>query len=289
MGGTCYITKDQIFEMLKKYNIGKKPLAKLAGWGETTIIFYCQMDELPKNGHTERLYRLYSDKKEYLELLVNNKANLTPVAFRKSMMAIYKQILENKILYISQYVFDRSKTKLTQAHLDVVLFMSQALSLRFLDKPMFDDIYQPVRGGGNSPYKAVVDAYRSNAFFYFEDDHEKFTMSELLSPFFKIDVDKMISDDEKEILDYVIEMLSWYGEKAFVSLLAAERFRLFGPPTSKVRRSISNDTLKKLNSDFFDQAKIKKMKDFDSFVSKRVEALRKKMILTEENKETGKD
>ena len=77
-------------------------------------------------------------------------------------------------------------------------------------------------------------------------------------------------------------MFSWYGERAFNSLLAAERFRLCGPPQEKTRRSVSNELLKKIYTDIFDQAMIKKMKDVESFVFKRLETIRKKTVTSSE-------
>jgi DNA-directed RNA polymerase subunit H (RpoH/RPB5) len=38
------ISTDEIELILARYNIGKKPLAKLLGWGETTIIRYLEGD-----------------------------------------------------------------------------------------------------------------------------------------------------------------------------------------------------------------------------------------------------
>ena len=34
------ITKEQLMDLIKKYKIGKKPLSKLLGWGETTVLLY---------------------------------------------------------------------------------------------------------------------------------------------------------------------------------------------------------------------------------------------------------
>ena len=73
----------------------------------------------------------------------------------------------------------------------------------------------------------------------------------------------------------------WYGEKAYNSLLAAERFRLCGPSSSRTRKNVSNDMMKKIYGEALDQAKVKKLKDIDGFMAKRIEALRKKVLLTE--------
>ena len=45
------ITVDEIKQILDEYCIGKKPLAKLLGWGETTIIRYMEGD-IPTNEYS---------------------------------------------------------------------------------------------------------------------------------------------------------------------------------------------------------------------------------------------
>jgi len=106
---------------------------------------------------------------------------------------------------------------------------------------------------------------------------------------FRPQLKKLLSKGDTEIIDHMIEFFSWYGEKAFTSLLAAERYRICGPVSSKTRRSASNDMIKKIYNEVLDQAKVKKLKDFDSFMSKRIEALRKKIFTVETQNETGNE
>ena len=65
------ITREELKDMLQKYNIGKKPLSKLLGWGETTILLYLREDEeeLPDNEYTRRLKNLYTHTTGFLSLL----------------------------------------------------------------------------------------------------------------------------------------------------------------------------------------------------------------------------
>ena len=51
------ITADEIRQILEKYRIGKKPLAKLLGWGETTIIRYMEGD-IPTSEYSNKLKTL---------------------------------------------------------------------------------------------------------------------------------------------------------------------------------------------------------------------------------------
>ncbi|MBR5177703.1 MAG: hypothetical protein IKW90_02735 [Lachnospiraceae bacterium] len=271
------ITKEQLADLIKKYKIGKKPLSKLLGWGETTVLLYSAMDVVPDNEYTERLYQLYIDKGQYLEVLLQNRSNITDIAFRKSLRAIHEPIFENKILVTAQYIIDINKRAISQARLDVILMWSQIMSLYLLDKPIFEDIYQPSKGNGNSPYRIVAEKYKEKHFFSLSEDHVVEEMKDNLYEAFKTKLEPVLTDKVKEIVTHISDMFAWYGEKAFLSILASERFRLCGPPDSKIRRSASNDMLKKVYSDVFEQAKVKKLTDLDSFISKRIDILRKKI------------
>ena len=57
------ITIKEILEILEKYNIGKKPLSLVLGWGEITIIRYLE-GQIPDQFHSELLLKI----NEYKEL-----------------------------------------------------------------------------------------------------------------------------------------------------------------------------------------------------------------------------
>ena len=271
------IRKEELLELIKKYNIGKKPLSKLLGWGETTVLLYSAMDSIPDNEYTERLYQLYVDKGQYLDVLMNNRNNITDIAFRKSLKAIHEPILESSILMVSQYIMDINTKEISQARLESILLWSQIASLVLYDRPIFDDVYQPSKGNGNSPYKLVAEKFKDKQFFSLGEGHEADEMRKNIYEAFKQKMAPVLTDDTKELVNHMSEMFSWYGEKAFAELLACERFILCGPPDSKERRrSVSNETLKKLYLDVFSQAKIKKLSDIDTYIAKLINKLRMK-------------
>ena len=270
------ISKEELFKMIKKYNIGKKPLSKLLGWGETTVLLYSGMDEIPDNEYTERLYQLYTDKGQYLDILVQNRKNITEIAFRKSLRAIHEPIFESPILIIAQYVIDTNKKNISQSHMDVILMWSQIVSLCLYDTPIFEDIYQPTKGNGNSPYRIVADKYKEKQFFTLSEKHEVEEMKSNIYDSFKEKIAPVLTDNAKMIIDHISDLFSWYGEKAFAGLLSSERYRICGPSNSKVRRFASNEMLKKIYGDLFEQNKIKKIGDLDAFIAKRIDILRRK-------------
>ena len=85
------ITKDEINDILKKYNISKTNLSRLLGFGELTITRYL-------NGATPTLQKskflkeiLYSPN-YYFIILLCNKHKITYNAFFKSQVATFNLI-----------------------------------------------------------------------------------------------------------------------------------------------------------------------------------------------------
>lgn len=269
---TRCITKDELLDMLKKYNIGKKPLSKLLGWGETTVLLYCQMDKIPDNEYTEKLYSLYSNPGEYIQLLTENSLSLTPVAYRKSLQAVIKINSQDKLLLAAQFVIDLGANEMSLVRIDNVLMWSQIVSLVLYDKAIFEEPYQPTRS--NSPYREVAEGYKNNRFIRIGSEKDNRALYNVLASAAKTN-QSFLLEEEYIIIKSVYDVFSWYGEKALSSLLASERFKLCGPITQSRRRVVSNESLKKIYSDVFELAKIHKMKDFEGFMVKRIEALRK--------------
>jgi uncharacterized phage-associated protein len=77
-----------ILAIPEKYDIGKRPLSLLLGWGEQTFSRYCDGD-LPTKQYSEILNRIYNDPAYYAKLLESGKGNLkTTAAYEKSKKAI---------------------------------------------------------------------------------------------------------------------------------------------------------------------------------------------------------
>ena len=66
------ITKKEIEEILIKYNIGKKPLSLVLGWGEVTIIRYLD-GNIPDKLHSNVLFSIKNNPNLLLEYLEKNK------------------------------------------------------------------------------------------------------------------------------------------------------------------------------------------------------------------------
>ena len=100
------ITREELKDMLQKYNIGKKPLSKLLGWGETTILLYLREDEeeLPDNEYTRRLKNLYTHTTGFLSLLNSGQNRISSVAKRRSIDAVRQLFPTSPIFDAAEYV-----------------------------------------------------------------------------------------------------------------------------------------------------------------------------------------
>ena len=89
------VTKEQIEQILVSYGIGKKPFSLLLGWGETTICRYLDGDT-PSEKYSNVLLNILNNPEAYLEILEANKANVTDLAYTKSLRATKEYINELK-------------------------------------------------------------------------------------------------------------------------------------------------------------------------------------------------
>lgn len=88
------ISPRQIDELLKKYNIGKRPLAQLLGWGEITITRFLE-GQLPSGEYSNKLLELLNNPQKFKNVLKRNKNRITPVAYKKANDAVESCLKEN--------------------------------------------------------------------------------------------------------------------------------------------------------------------------------------------------
>ena len=70
------ISVDEIKEILVKYNIKKRPLSLLLGWGEVTITRYLDGD-LPTKNYSDKLKLVLNNADEMSNLLESNKDKIS--------------------------------------------------------------------------------------------------------------------------------------------------------------------------------------------------------------------
>ena len=258
------ISGSELEAFLKLYNIGKKPLAALLGWGETAIIQLLK-DDIPANESTFRLKALFDDPTLYADLLLSGSGRLSPVAFKKSLKALQGLFPLTKVTEAARYVCsypERTQYPQTEAvsplRAETILFWSQVISVCIYDSALFEDDYQPGKSG--MPYRSV---------------EELMSRYGCIRPegIYPVDNKCTPAQNEKEILDSVADSFSWYGEKAMYSIMEAERFRLCGPRGAHRRKTVSREIIRRCYTEVFEQAKVRKLRDFENYLHKRMNYL----------------
>ena len=103
------ISLEKIKQLPQKYDIGKRPLSLLLGWGEMTFTRYFDGD-MPTKQYSEMLERVYNEPSYYESILEKNKGNLKSLsAYEKSKRKVEellgeRHVAESKLDLIIHYI-----------------------------------------------------------------------------------------------------------------------------------------------------------------------------------------
>lgn len=200
-----FITIEEINEILGGYHIGKKPLAKLLGWGETTIIRYTEGD-VPTREYSDKLRWIMKNPEYFGQILEKNKDSLTPVAYRKCSQAVKEKLLESKIRIVAQYIINRLEGRISLYELQIYLYYIQGFYLAMEEQAMFEDDY--MINDHDMPYQVVYEDYKVR----------NITTLELQK--------NALTEKESNYINDVVEALSWYGPAMLDKMVHYERMML---------------------------------------------------------------
>lgn len=205
------IPLERILEIPEKYNIGKRPLSLLLGWGEQTFSRYYDGD-MPTQQYSAILQKIYEDPNYYLSVLEKNKDKLkSPLAYEKSKKAIEmllgtQQVSDTaKIDIVVNYLLCRCED-ITQLALQKLLYYVQGFYYAFSDKFIFEEnceawVHGPV--------------YRDIYFKYREYSFDPISSCDTVDDF-------SLSVSEKTVIDSVVKNLSCYSGKTLEAFTHSE-------------------------------------------------------------------
>lgn len=205
------ITLEKIIEIPQKYNIGKRPLSLLLGWGEQTFSRYYDGD-MPTQQYSAILQKIYENPEYYLSILENNKANLkSQSAYEKSKLATQmflgtQQISDTaKIDIVVNYLLNKCED-ITPLALQKLLYYVQGFYYAFVNEFIFDEnceawVHGPV--------------FRDVYFKYREYRFDPISVSESTD-------DLSLTVSEKAIIDSIIKNISCYSGKILEGFTHAE-------------------------------------------------------------------
>ena len=192
---------DVICAIPEKYNIGKRPLSLLLGWGELTFSRYCDGD-IPTRQYSNILQRLYDEPQFYSELLETNRANLkSQRTYEKTRQAVEALLSagvssNSKINTVIQYLLNQCED-ITPLALQKALYYIQGFHFAFYRSFPFSEDCQAWTHG--PVYREIYFRYRD----YHFDPIEKTTTFDT----------SVFSAGEKAICDSVINSICCYSGK----------------------------------------------------------------------------
>lgn len=195
------VSLDVICAIPEKYDIGKRPLSLLLGWGELTFSRYCDGD-IPTRQYSDILQRIYNEPQFYSELLEANKANLkSQRTYEKTRRAVDALLSvdapsNSKINTVIQYLLYQCED-ITPLALQKALYYIQGFHFAFYRTFLFSEDCQAWTHG--PVYRDIYFRYHDYRF----DPIEKTTTFDT----------SVFSASEKAICDSVINSLCCYSGK----------------------------------------------------------------------------
>lgn len=196
------ISCEKIREIPLKYNIGKRPLSLLLGWGEQTFSRYCDGD-MPTKPYSDILSRIYEEPEFFAELLEKNRPVLpSEHAYEKSKRTVDAMIFsaegedDMKIYQVANYLILLCGD-ITPLMLQKALYYMQGFYYAFYGAFLFPEdceawVHGPV-------YPAIYAKYKN---YRYEPITE---ISDAPIP--------NLSNQEKELSDAVIKYVCCYSGK----------------------------------------------------------------------------
>lgn len=247
------ITSEEIRQILEKYRIGKKPLAKLLGWGETTIIRYMEGD-IPTGEYSTKLKTLLDSPEFYYGLLIKRKDCLTNVAFKKSKKAVLSKIMASKIYAAAYYIIEISDVEICASYIQYILYYVQAFFLALYDKEIFEEEY-----GINEEQMPYINLYQNMK----------------RCGIHKLEIgEEYLNDEEKELIEGVYEAFSWYGPKAIQALMSFEKTKLKISRDRYNKKIISKESIKQYFKEICEKYDINGIKDIKKYPDRCITNIR---------------
>lgn len=205
------ITIDQIYEIMEKYNIEKRPLSNLLGFGELTITRYLD-GQLPTKRYSDMLLRLLHYDEEMKRLLKEGKENITPNACRKVEEALQSRARllchDTKVETVALYVIN-SFYDVTNLSLQKLLYYVKAFGYVFCGKDLLQEeceawVHGPV-------FPAIYEKYKT------------FGREVIRSDAGGLDFEHLLTEEEQKVIDYVLQCFGIYNGCVLRELTHHER------------------------------------------------------------------
>lgn len=218
------VTIPEIEEAMDIYNIGKRPLSLVLGWGEGTLTRYLNGD-MPSKQYSQTLKKIIDDPFFMEELLESNKDKITESAYLNCKKAILElkegnfNESQKKIDNVVQYLLFKCE-EITPLALQKLLYYSQAFSYTINKLFLFEDdceawVHGPV-------YRTIYEKYKNYGYNPIEKELDDYDFH-------------LLSTVEKELLDSIAKNFGCYSGKVLEEMTHVEA------PWKEARKGLRED------------------------------------------------
>jgi len=254
------ITVPEITAILTKYNIDKRPLSKLLGFGELTITRYLD-GQLPSKKYSDILFEILNDEQRLKEYVIKNKDMVSSITINKVTQAIENYEEEKKVNNsaerIALYIIN-SRKEITNLLLQKVLYYIKAISVLLEGTTIILEPCEAWKFGPVFPsvYEKYKDFGKQEIFINISDEY----------------VDGLLSEKEKMITNFVLNTFGIYNAWFLKDLTHCEepwRAAREGLDDNDASRNLMDETV--INNYFARMDKLYNLKTaegIDSYVKK---------------------
>jgi len=240
------ILVSDIKKILDKYNVGKRPLSLLLGWGETTLTRYLDGD-IPSKSYSNILKKVLEDPEYMKKLLEDNIDRVNEHAYDKCKKAIDEVMsktelqTDSKIDSVVKYILNNS-ADITPLALQKLLYYAQSFHKVFNGEFLFDKECEAWEHG--PVYRDIYDKYKDYGYNPIADENIKYK-------------DIKLTQSEKDILDSIIIYFGCYSGKVLEKMTHEEK------PWRITRKGLDNSEksnriiIKELLEEYFNNIKSK--------------------------------
>lgn len=198
------VTIEDINTLMEVYNIGKAPLSLALGFGEITITRYLQ-GQYPSVEYSNIIRNALTDVDFMLDCLEKNREKVGDTAFKKAwgaatnLKGLIDSVSEKMLITIS-YIYEKTG-EITSLALQKILYYIQGIFMVNYGRPLFKEECQAWVHG--PVYKEVYDMFKGFKYNPIED--KRFVIFR--------DRFQMLTDEEKEVIDMVLNSFGMYSGK----------------------------------------------------------------------------
>lgn len=261
------VSIGDICDLMEIYKIGKAPLSLALGFGEITITRYLS-GQIPSKEYSDIIRNALESPMFMVEKLNNNINKIGEAAYKKAMNAV-KEVeplfeLSEKMLLAISYIF-RKAEEVTPLALQKMLYFIQGIYMVLFDVELFSEECEAWAHG--PVFKDVYEVFKSFKYNPIEDT--RFSM--LQNRF------NELSDNEKKVIDLVVESFGMYSGKILEQIthrespwMDARKNCLPGEPSNEV---ISKESIKEYFSEVARNYEIDSVDGIKKYISSRLQMI----------------